>query len=122
VDDSDSDTESAEKDASTRIRTSEEQPERECKLAKDFSTKGSSAKFNSDRASMPVGKPCISGEQLPMECPNWFHAGIADAASMAKAVCARPADDTLPRRAAAALRSRRPLEDEGTGAQHIFLS
>jgi hypothetical protein len=84
VDDSDSDTESAEEDASTRIRTSEEQPEQEWKLAKDFSTKGSSAKFNSDRASIPVGKPCISGEQrLAMPCPNWFHAGIADAASMA---------------------------------------
>jgi hypothetical protein len=83
VDDSDSDTESAEKGASTRIRTSEEQPEQEWKLAKDFSTKDSSAKFNSDRASIPGGKPCISGEKLAMPCPNWFHAGIADAASMA---------------------------------------
>jgi hypothetical protein len=70
VDDSDSDTESAEIDAGTRIRTSEEQPEQEWQLAKDFSTKDSSAKFNSDRASIPGGKPCISGEQLPMPCPN----------------------------------------------------
>jgi hypothetical protein len=49
VDDGDRDTESAEQDADTRIRTSEEQPEQGWKLAKDFSTKGSSAKFNSDR-------------------------------------------------------------------------
>jgi hypothetical protein len=83
VDDSDRDTESTEQGAGTRIRTSEEQHEQEWKLAKDFSTKDSSAKFNSDRASIPGGKPCISGEQLAMHCPNWFHVGIADAALMA---------------------------------------
>jgi hypothetical protein len=84
VDDSDSVTESAEQDADTRIKASEEQPEQEWKPAKDFSTKDSSAKFNSDRASIPGGKPCISGgEQLAMHCPNWFHAGFADVASMA---------------------------------------
>jgi hypothetical protein len=61
VDDSDSDTESAEKDASTRIRTSEErQPKQEWELAKDFPTKDPSSKFNSGRASIPAGKPCIS--------------------------------------------------------------
>jgi hypothetical protein len=72
VHDSESDTESDEQDGA-RIRTSEEQPEQEWKPAKGFSTKGSSAKFmmpnkffNSDRASIPEGKPCVSGEQLAM--------------------------------------------------------
>jgi hypothetical protein len=40
--------------------------------------------FNSELASIPEGKPCISGEQqLARHCPNWYHGRIADVASMA---------------------------------------
>jgi hypothetical protein len=87
VDGSESDTESDEQDG-TCIRTSEELPEQEWKPAKGFSTKGFSAKFMvvkyfNSRASIPGGKPCISGEQLARPCPNWYHGRVAEIASMA---------------------------------------
>jgi hypothetical protein len=41
------------------------------------------AKFFNSLPSIPEGKPCISGEQLPNKCPNWLHGRLAEIASMA---------------------------------------
>ena len=79
-DDSDNDTEYC----SRLLKTSEEQRVLECHVAQGFSPNNFLVKHNSDRASIQgtdvVGKPCISGEQLAFECPNWFNAGVADEA------------------------------------------
>jgi hypothetical protein len=86
---SDSDIDSAEQDG-TRFRASEELPvplqgcEGEWKQAKGYSAKFMMAKyFRGEIFSIPEGEPCISGEQLAMQCPNWYRGRLANVASLA---------------------------------------